>query len=133
MHLLGITFSRQGVKLSRPLKTECLQNVAEFLPLPKVARLSASCQKSLHLHGSATSKSCSIFKLRSDFCHHQYDRDRSNRSLEFDIRHQIQINQSKRIYEIDPPLSVHSMIVKAINLVIFSEIYEYIRWCKINV
>ena len=53
--------NRQGVQLPRPLTAECLQNLAEFLPLPKIA--------SQHLQGSTTSKSCSIFKLRSGFCY----------------------------------------------------------------
>ena len=48
--------NRQVVQLPRPLTAECLQNLAEFLPLPKVVRLPAS----------------------------SYDRDRNEASLEVD-------------------------------------------------
>ena len=62
---------------SRPNASRILSNFSHFqktLASQPWAReksiiLLASCQKSLRLRGSATSKSCSIFKLRSGFCH----------------------------------------------------------------
>lgn len=38
--IVTYNIDRQGLQLPRPLTAECLQNLAKFLPLPKVGRLS---------------------------------------------------------------------------------------------